>query len=244
MNEIKNQPYLVLDDFVDQESFNHIVDSIILGIAKSKYAAGPTYTGPGYLDKSKKSVFEIYREIISDEKHPYHNVIKDLKNWAPFTFIQYKWPSHVLGQCLILRSSGLGNYSDKHDSSKCFDFPIIENFRPFLDWIEKQNIFSSFGRIVIFLNEAGTRVLDHRDYEDGISRKDQFIWMSPLENKPFYIRDDSKKIYLNSKFCYFDNSNIHGSDEMSCASFSIRIDGKFTKEFIQKINLEDYFDDI
>ena len=238
MINILGQPYLVLDQYLDVEKFDSIVDDIIVGIAKSRYAAGPSNSGPGYLDRSKKSVFEIYRDILADTSHPYHTLIKGLKNWEPFTFIQYKWPSHILGQCLLLRESGVALYTSKHDPAYCKDHPIISNFTSFVNWLESENIFESIGRIVIFLNEIGTSVLEHRDYKDGISQKDQFIWICPMGNKKFYVKDDVEKVYVNSRFCYFDNANIHGSDVTEQSSFSIRVDGIFSQSFLDKTNLK------
>ena len=242
MINILGQAYLALDQYLDTKKFDDIIDDIIVGLAKSKYAAGPTNTGPGYIDRQKKSVFEIYTQILTDKNHPYHNTIKNLKNWEPLTFIQYKWPSHSLGQCLILRHSEFNNYSTKATSSKCKDQPIISNFSAFMKWLEKEKIFDEIGRIVIFLNEPGSCAIEHRDYYDGISRKDQFIWICPLGNKQFYIRDDDKKVYLKSRFCYFDNANIHGSDPAEQNSFSIRVDGVFSKSFLDKTNLGNHYD--
>lgn len=243
MLSILNQPYLSLDQYVDTKTFNEIVDDIIVAISKSYYAAGPTNTGPGYLDKTYQSVHEIYRSIISDTTHPYYELIKKLKNWEPLTFVKYKWPSHSLGQCLLLRSAPGLSYLDKHDETKCIDYPIKTNFKVLLDWLDNQHIFSSIGRIVIFLNETGTKVIEHRDYADGISRKDQFVWISPIGDKKFYVRDETSKIYLKSKFCYFDNANIHGSDQMTSACFSIRIDGTFSKDFMSITGLEGHIND-
>jgi hypothetical protein len=244
MINVLSQPYLSLDSYVDLKDIDNLVDSIIIGIAKSKYASGPTATGPGYLDKSKQSVFEIYEQILKNPTHQYHNVVKNMNNWEPLTFIQYKYPSHSLGQCLVLRTSGISNYEEKHDDSKCKDTNIIKNFDMFMSWLNEQNIFKSVGRIVVFLNEPGTSVLEHRDYSDGISRKDQFIWFSPNTNKRFYVRDDTEKHYMESKFCYFDSSNIHGSDIIDTNTFSIRVDGLFSEEFKEKAGLKDHFNDI
>ena len=243
MLKILNQPYLALDQYVDIKTFDAIVDDIILGVAKSSSSQGPTYPGPGYLDKSKKSIHEIYREIMNDSNHPYYEKLKGLKNWEPYNFVKYKWGGHALGQCLILREVRTRSYTDKHDDTKCIDHPIKSNFTVFLDWINSQNIFSSIGRIVIFLNETGTSILEHRDYSDGKSRKDEFIWISPLGNKNFFVRDDVEKNYIKSRFCYFDNANIHGGDQLNAAAFSIRIDGKFSKEFIIKTGLEGHVND-
>jgi hypothetical protein len=238
MFTILGQPYLALDQHLDTKKFDRIVDDIILGIAKSRYAAGPTNPGPGYLDTSKLSGPEILKQILEDPNHAYHNVIKQLKNWEPLTFIQYKWPSHILGQCLVLRNSE--DYLIKHDASKCKDYPIMGNFTALMDWLKEENIFEEVGRAVIFLNDTGSFPIEHRDYPDGVSRKDQFIWISPMGSKKFYIRDDTEKTYLNSRFCYFDNTNIHGADPVDHSTFSIRIDGVFSKSFLNKTKLNNH----
>ena len=238
MINILGQPYLVLDQHVDTKTFDSIIDDIILGIAKSRHATGPANTGTGYLDKRRQSAFEIHRSILADTTHPYHELIKNLKNWEPLTFIQYKWPSHVLGQCLLIRGSNAESYTSKHDPAFCKDYPIIANFTSLIDWLKSEDIFEFIGRIVIFLNETGSSVMEHQDYPDGVSKKDQFIWICPLGNKKFYVRDDTNKVYFNSRFCYFDNANIHGSDTIEQSSFSIRVDGTFSKSFLEKTNLK------
>jgi len=102
MYSVLNKPYLSLDEFLDIQTLDNIIDDIILGIAKSKTTAGPTNSGPGYVDKTKKSVPEIYRAISADPSHPYYNLLTSLKDWEPQTFIQYKWPSHVLFYVYLL----------------------------------------------------------------------------------------------------------------------------------------------
>lgn len=240
MFTILNQPYLALDQYLNTKKFDTIIDDIIIGIAKSKYAAGPTNTGPGYINREKKSTNEIRDIILSDPLHPYHTILTQLKNWEPLSFVQYKWPSHILGQCLVLRNSENIDYLTKHDANKCRDYPIMANFISFMKWLKEEKIFKKIGRVVVFLNDPGSFPIEHRDYPDGVSRKDQFIWISPLGSKKFYIRDDSTKTYLESRFCYFDNANIHGADPVNYSTFSIRIDGEFSKSFLNKTNLADH----
>jgi len=79
---------------------------------------------------------------------------------------------------------------------------------------------------------------------DGITRKDQFIWFSPNKTKRFYVRDDNEKHYIESRFCYFDNANIHGSDMIESNTFSIRVDGLFSDEFKLETGLKDHLNDI
>ena len=236
MHSVLNKPYLSLDEFLDIQTLDNIIDDIILGIAKSKTTAGPTNSGPGYVDKTKKSVPEIYRAISADPSHPYYNLLTSLKDWEPQTFIQYKWPSHVLGQCIILRLST--NYENKNSNVSSKDLPAIKHFQSLMLWVEQQNIFKEIGRVVIMLNDPYSVSIEHSDYVDGVSRKDNFIWLNPLQRKKFFVKDGNTKHYITSKTALFDSANVHGSDPSDSSTFSIRFDGVFSEEFLKKTGLE------
>jgi hypothetical protein len=233
-----DNPYLSLDEFLDIPSLDAIIDDIILGIAKSRTTAGPTNSGLGYVDKTKKSVPEIYREISADPSHPYYNLLTSLKDWEPQTFIQYKWPSHVLGHCILLRVGS--SYDTKNSAKDSIDFPAIKNFKPLIDWVDSQNVFEEVGRIIIFLNDPFSKTIEHRDYPDGISRKDNFIWINPLMRKRFYVKDNDTKHYVESKVAFFDSANVHGSDPSDTSCFSIRFDGKFSEDFLNRTGLNSW----
>lgn len=238
MLTVIGQPYLNLDQFLDINSLDQIEDDILLGIAKSRSSAGPTNSGTGYIDQTKMSVPEIYRQIMDDPTNQYHSLISSLKDWEPQTFIQYKWPSHVLGHCILLRVGS--SYNTKNNVVGSKDFPAIHNFKKLIEWVDSQNIFSEVGRIVIFLNDPYSKTIEHRDYPDGISRKDNFIWINPLGRKQFYVKDGETKHYIQSKVAFFDSANVHGSDPCDTSTFSIRFDGIFSKEFLSKTRLTDY----
>jgi hypothetical protein len=236
MLTVLDQPYLNLDQFLDISSLDQIEDDILIGIAKTRASAGPTNSGTGYLDQTKMSVPEIYRKIIDDPTHPYYSLISSLKDWEPQTFIQYKWPSHVLGHCILLRIGT--SYDTKNNVESSKDFPAIRNFKKLIDWVESQNIFKGIGRIVIFLNDPFSKTIEHRDYADGVSRKDNFIWINPLGRKKFYVKDGETKHYIESKVAFFDSANIHGSDSCDTSTFSIRFDGIFSDDFLEKTGLK------
>jgi hypothetical protein len=241
MLTVLNKPYLNLDQFLDINSLDQIEDDILLGIAKSRSSAGPTNSGTGYIDQTKMSVPEIYRQIMDNPDHPYYSLISSLKDWEPQTFIQYKWPSHVLGHCILLRIGA--SYDTKNNAESSKDFPAIKHFKKLVDWVATQHIFKEVGRIIIFLNDPYSKTIEHRDYPDGISRKDNFIWINPLERKQFYVKDGETKHYVKSKVAFFDSANIHGSDPCDTSTFSIRFDGVFSKEFIDRAGLAEYLND-
>lgn len=236
MYSVLGKPYLSLDKFVDVTSLDTIIDDIILGIAKSRASAGPTNSGPGYVDKTKNSVPEIYRKISGDPSHPYYDLLTSLRDWEPQTFIQYKWPSHVLGQCIILRLST--NYENKNSNASTKNLPAIKHFQSLMLWIEQQHIFKEIGRAVIMLNDPYSVSIEHSDYVDGVSRKDNFIWLDPLQRKKFFVKDGDTKHYITSKTALFDSANVHGSDPSDSSTFSIRFDGVFSEEFLKKTGLK------
>jgi hypothetical protein len=233
-----DKPFLNLDQFLDIDELDRITDDIILGIAKSRSSAGPSNSGPGYVDKRYNSIPEIQRAILEDQLHPYYNIIKNLKGWEAQTFIQYKWPSHVLGNCILLRMAS--SYDSKDLEKNTIDLPAIKHFESLMTWIRNQNIFKEIGRTVILLNDPFSKAIEHSDYADGVSRKDQFIWLNPLQRKKFFVKDANDKHYVTSKVAFFDSANIHGTDPSEVSTFSIRVDGKFTKEFLTKTGLESY----
>lgn len=236
---ILNQPYLSLDQYIDTKKFDLIIDDIIVGIAKSNNFATPTQPGPGYVDKSQKNIVEIYESILGDVNHPYYNLITELGKQHALMFIQYKWPSHMMGRSIVLRQ--FSKYLLKHRFNECKDTAAIKNFTSFMDWLKESDIFEDIGRTIIFLNDSFSFPIEHKDYPDGISRKDQSIWINPLGNKKFYIKEGSKKIYFESRFCYFDNANLHGGEASNYPTFSIKVDGVFSKSFLDKTGLTAHF---
>lgn len=239
MITVLGKPFLNLEQFLDIESLDEITDDIILGIAKTKYSAGPSNSGPGYVDNTKNSIPEIQRQILADTNHPYHDLIKNLKGWEAQSFIQYKWPSHVLGSCILLRMSA--SYDEKNLAAKSIDLPAIQHFTSLMNWVDRQNIFKEIGRVVILLNDPYSIAIEHSDYADRQSRRDQFIWMNPLKRKKFFVKDKDTKHFIDSKVAFFDSANIHGSDPSDTSTFSIRFDGVFTDEFIRKTGLTNFF---
>jgi hypothetical protein len=241
-HKVLDNPYIGLDQYIDTAKFDSIIDDIIVGIAKSKSYIGPTHPGPGCVDKSKKNILEIYQLIKDDPNHIYHKLITGLPIQEALIFIQFKWPSHIMGRCVTLRQ--YKEYSLRRFTDGCIDTPAIENFTFFMDWLKEENIFEEIGRTIIFLNDSYSFSVEHNDYNKltvDVSRKDQFLWINPLGNKKFYVRDNSNKIYFESRFCYFDNANLHGADPVDYSTFSIKIDGIFSKSFLDKTAMEPHF---
>lgn len=97
--------------------------------------------------------------------------------------------------------------------------------------------FQATGRMMIMYDDAPREVPAHRDHvETEICH--EFVWFRTNLRKPFYLFDyhTGEKKYVETYSAWFDSVNqFHGSDPSEGLSFSIRVDGRFTEEFREKI---------
>ena len=97
--------------------------------------------------------------------------------------------------------------------------------------------FESTGRMLIMYDNFGRPVSAHRDHAD-VNICHEFVWFRTNLRKPFYLLNPAtdERVYVESYSAWFDTVNqFHGSDASDGLSFSIRVDGTFTKEFRKNI---------
>jgi hypothetical protein len=97
--------------------------------------------------------------------------------------------------------------------------------------------FKETGRMLIIYDNAGKEVPPHRDHLNA-EICNEFIWFRTNLIKPFYVLNhlSGAKKYIESYSAWFDAVNqFHGSESVEGLSFSLRVDGKFTDEFREKI---------
>ena len=97
--------------------------------------------------------------------------------------------------------------------------------------------FESTGRMLIMYDDVPREIPVHRDHiETNVLH--EFIWFRTNLKKPFYMLNHAsgEKKYVEGYSTWFDSVNqFHGSDSCEGLAFSIRVDGKFTDEFRNKI---------
>jgi hypothetical protein len=83
----------------------------------------------------------------------------------------------------------------------------------------------------------------HRDYPDGVSRRDNFIWINIDGRKKFWLWDDETKerIDITSRAVIFDNADWHGADPATFTGWSLRVDGVFSNAFLEKTGLKKWY---
>jgi len=116
-----------------------------------------------------------------------------------------------------------------------FDYNY-RHFPELITWINKSNIFTETGRIMFFIQLVGTHTPPHIDMDLSkapieYQKNTEFIWLTDPKNP--------KQLLVNgiptSNFTWFNNFTTHETLPTTTTKFSLRIDGKFTKDFKKKI---------
>jgi hypothetical protein len=170
---------------------------------------------------------------------------KALGNLASFfTYCKFMYKTVGLNQAIYVRTPKPGYaYSEKHLPTSFVDNQITPEFKFLNEWVDSQNIFDVYGRMILFINEPGVSSTVHRDYPNPKSHKNEFIWITLDDVKQFFIYDleQDKKHFFTSNVTYFDNANWHGSMPSQFANFSIRIDGIFNESFLRRTGMYEHF---
>lgn len=243
---INGKPWIDLEPYIDIESLAKQKPKLAAALAASHQFRYPSIVGAqdNLYDRSEKELGDLVKKIISNPLYEHSGLLKMLGSIPKINlFAKYMYDTVSLNEAIHLRTTKSGNYFKKHLAEHCQDTPAIKFFGFFMQWLEEQNIFSEYGRVVFFINEPGVNSIRHRDYPDGVSRKEQFVWMSLDGRKNFWIWDDAKKEQHNitSRAALFDNADWHGSDPCKYTGWSLRVDGIFTEEFIDKTGLRDHY---
>lgn len=119
-------------------------------------------------------------------------------------------------------------------------FPSVWQF------IQNSQVFTSTGRVNFLIQEHQCEIPLHNDYPHPESNgrvgykaaaEKEFLWINLRQNKGLFIYDTQTKLKHNilSKSAWFNSLDLHGGSANPWASWSLRIDGKFTQEFRNKL---------
>ena len=102
--------------------------------------------------------------------------------------------------------------------------------------------FKHIGRVVIYGSWGGSLVPCHRDgYLE--KHKDHHINFNPGGYRPVFVYDPikNKKTYLNKnyKLYAYNVRDYHGVDSIPNFSYTVRVDGEYTDNVINKIGIVD-----
>ena len=236
MFKINNKAIVELDQFVDTDSLVAMKPYMDYAVVKSSKLAGPShYSKSQFLESSHLGVSDIMTN-----SYPY-DFIQDLKDNDQYTSWLAYTEDIVYGQRSVQIVSP-ENWHKKHLSNHTTATDNKQYWTAFIEWLEAQDIFAEYGRIVVFLNEPGVTTPMHYDSLDR-TRLEEFIWISLDCRKQMFVYDPEtdEKHYIKTCIGTFDTSNYHGADASNFPSWSLRIDGIFSDKFLSKTGLTKHF---
>jgi hypothetical protein len=233
---INNQATVDFTPYVDINSLLNLKPYLDYAVVKSSIIATPSrYYRWQFLDQTYLGI----NDIVNDTYN--YDFIDELKSTDQFAdWLRYQ--KDVLHGQRSVQIRYPKDWNTKHLSSEVGDTDNVQYWQLFFNWLADQNIFDEYGRVVAFLNEPGVSTPTHQDSPDP-SRKDEFIWISLDQRKKMFVYDPttSQKHYLNTAVGTFDATNYHGSDVGDLASWSIRVDGIFSDDFLYRSELYDHY---
>jgi len=245
-HKINDQWTINLDEFFDVDALDDMYSDLVKGIVKSKQYWEPVVIGSKYaLYYNETPEVTVYQNsILKDSGIAERLVEEGFSNDDVYEFIKFAYPTLGLGKKLLLRTykDYVSKFNAKHLSSENFDTDAYKYFPKLKEFIDNSGAFSEIGRIMFFLTERRTCTEIHCDYADLNTRKDQFITILPRKiKKLFVLNENFEKQYTTGVINTFDNGTWHGSDIVDTSTFSIRIDGLFSQQFLKKTGLYEHF---
>lgn len=244
--KIKDQWTVNLDEHFDLTTLDNIHHSLVKSIVQAEKYWEPVIIGSKYA-LYNQTVPEV--TVYQNGEMKESGILEQLKEEGLtdreiYEYTKFSYPTIGLGKKLLLRTykNYVGMFAAKHIEAMNHDTDAYALFPELRQWIADTNVFSEIGRVMLFLTERRTCTEIHCDYADLQSRKDQFILIIPKKIKKMFVLDESfEKQYTTGVINTFDNGTWHGSDIVDTSTFSIRVDGKFTPEFLKKTGLEEHY---
>lgn len=240
MKLINNKPFVNLEEYLDMYSFSNIENQISLMLAK-------------HYDKIQTSSTP-QDTLYNDEHTMFTNKITEYKedpNTTGFNNEQFELYAKLnsavtLGRHLSIRAN-MGypaTYKYKHMNRLTTNLPWSSDFQFVFDWIDAQNCFSDYGRVIFWINEPNQKTAFHRDYSDNNNIRDSFIWLTGKNKKKLVLKDSNtnEEHITNCRAVVFDSMNPHCSQGNEFfTSWSLRIDGLYNKDWATKVGIAEYF---
>jgi hypothetical protein len=258
---INNTPYFDIEPYLDMKSFDDLQPEIYKGFALARpYAKEGTWMTPGFSfnDMSYKIHWKpIYQAIDEFLKLPDNDPIKK-GGWDLWCNVPKGHYERNLFTRYLKISMGAydpyvyyflweeGNWNNRPAERQLTQ--EAEYFPNVVNWVvdlKTKGIFEHIGRVIFFHCEADGIPFEHRDLDakNGIDvvkpHRNEFIHIRPNTKKAFYLWDpeSQNKTYINTRAAWWNDVDWHGGEKIIEQSYSLRIDGKFTESFRQKLGI-------
>jgi hypothetical protein len=180
----------------------------------------------GELDPKRRETIELGEE----REHP---LSRRQMLWLKYRFgVYFPWKVYVElvpNRFWSEKSGGAG---------KAFTRQARHFFPKTVAWIERLP-FAEIGRCTIMGLEAHDYGTVHHD-GDGSAPPDAFVTFCPAANKRLFLWDEAegKKIPIGARAYWFNDQDDHGVDADPFFRYSIRVDGVFRPEFLERLRAD------
>lgn len=240
---IGDRLFINLEDFIDLTEFDSLHLEICRGMATGQHLAfhGLQTINPGTINPngqgySVKPVYEAYSIWNSlPDTDPLKVAGKNLTfnqltSYLKFAFGSYDLYSIYKILDVDFQQNGIGE---------------IENHFPnLIKWIlgfETAGIFSFIHSANLLSLEAGGIPWEHYDPEvtNETGGKSEFIHIKTDLDRPFYMIDPKtlERVYMNTRVAWWDENDWHGGEPIQRPSYTLRINGSFSRNFKKTIGL-------
>lgn len=250
-----------MEPYVDMQTFENLQPEIFRGFAEAReYAKEGTWMTPAFRVEDMsyiphwKPIYKAIEEFLAlPDDDPIKlggiDLYKDFNNFRVRNkFTRYlKMAMGAYDPYIYYFLWEQGDWDDRQSNRNLTEESKF--FPGTVKWINgllENNIFSNIGRVIFFHKEADGIPFEHRDLDgtkgiqDGYTpHRNEFIHIRPNLKSPFYIWDpqNQKKIYINSRAAWWNDQDWHGGDRIMQPSYGLRIDGKFTEDFRQRLGI-------
>lgn len=256
---INGQDYINMEPYLDMDKFDELQPKIIRGFAEAReFAKEGTWMAPGFTFEDMsyrhnwKPIYEAMQEFLAlpdDDPIKINGIdlYKDFKNFKQRNkFTRYlKMAMGAYDPYIYYFLWEEGDWNDRPGERQLTE--EAKYFPEVVDWVLKLkgHVFEHIGRVIFFVCEHDGIPFEHRDLDakNGVNvikpHRNEFIHIRPNTKKGFYIWDPEKKnkIYINSRAAWWNDVDWHGGEKIMEQSYSLRIDGKFTDEFREKLGI-------
>ena len=258
---INDKAYFNMEEYIDMEKFDNLQPEIMAGFALAReHAKEGTWMAPGFtFDQMSyipnwKPIYKAWEEFMSlPDSNPIKqegmklmpNDFKDFKQRNLFT--RYlKMAMGAYDPYIYYYLWEEGSWDDRTAPRKLT--PEAAYFPSVVNWVESMvgTIFEDIGRVIFFHLEHDGLPFEHRDLDarNGVNvikpHRNEFIHIRPDTRNQFYLWDPETKCKtgINARAAWWNDVDWHGGNRVMAQTYSLRIDGKFTEGFRQKLGID------
>ena len=248
----KRLPIINMDQYIDHTFDDEIHIECCKGLAMSNnYKMGMIYGAIPPEESVRFSDKNCWSQMLKDLK--YHDPtgvhkkaieeILDTVDKSERIASVYKYFYYALGAvipwyyALYLKKAGFFEKT-KNNNNYTEDAKLFPKLISYIKTLP----FESIGRILFFTTYPNCGVLIHRDSVVDEHQDHNINLFFSGGNRPSFIWDEKKKekVYLEkgARSYYFNNRDYHGVDAEPVFRYTLRIDGTFTDDLCEKLELE------